>query len=91
MQRLQGDPYLTEYDGVTPGSHLSDVFYSIHSWRDGAETHVTRHRPGCLRKATKTEVYGHGRWRLARSSEPIDDQYTQSHVLDQLAITLYCM
>jgi len=91
MQRLQGDPYLTEYDGVTPGSHLSDVFYSIHSWRDGAETHVTRHRPGCLRKATKTEVYGHGRWRLARSSEPIDDQYTQPPVLDQLAITLYCM
>jgi hypothetical protein len=90
MQRLQGDAYLAPYDGATPGSSLADVFYSFHSWRDGAQTHVTRHRPGCYRKATKPEIYGHGRWRLTRSSEDIADQYTQDYILDQLAITLYC-
>jgi hypothetical protein len=91
MQRQQGDPYLAAYDGATPGTRLANVFYSFHSYRDGAATHVTKLRLGCWRKATKPEVYGHGRWRLARSSEPINDQYTQPPVLDQLAITLYCM
>jgi hypothetical protein len=91
MQRHQGDPYLAEFDGATPGTSLSNVFFSLHSQRSGAETHVTRQRAGCFRKATKEEVYGHGRWRLARSSEPINDQYTQPPVLDQLALTLYCM
>jgi hypothetical protein len=91
MQRQQGDPYLLPYDGATPGTRLANVFFSLHSYRDGAATHVTRHRVGCWRKATKEEVYGHGRWRLARSTEPINDQYTQPPVLDQLAITLYCM
>jgi hypothetical protein len=91
MQRLQGDPYLAPYDGATLGTRLANVFFSMHSHRDGAETHVTRRRFGCWRKASKAEVYGHGRWRLARSSEPINDQYTQPPVLDQLAITLYCM
>jgi hypothetical protein len=91
MQRLQGDPYLAEYDGSTPAKTLANVFFSLHSYRDGAATHVTRRRAGCWRRATVAEVYGHGRWRLARSSEPINDQYTQPPVLDQLAITLYCM
>jgi hypothetical protein len=67
----------SSYDGLAPGSRIADMFYSFHSWRDGAQTQVTRHRSGCFRKATKPEIYGHGRWRLAWSSEPINDQFTQ--------------
>jgi hypothetical protein len=47
MQRLQGDPYLAEYDGSTPAKGLANVFFSLHSYRDSAATHVTRHRVGC--------------------------------------------
>jgi len=91
MQRLQGDPYFAPFDGVLPGSRLSDVFFSFHTYRGGARTHVKQKRVGCFRKATKPEVYGHARWRLVRASEPIDAQYDHPSVLDQLAITLFCM
>jgi hypothetical protein len=91
MQRLQEDPYLAPYDGVLPGSRLSDEFNSMHMYRAGARSHVKEKRLGCVRKATKAETYGHGRWRVVRSSEPIDVQYDQTPVLDQLAITLFCM
>jgi hypothetical protein len=52
---------------------------------------VKQKRDGCIRKATDAETYGHGRWRLDRSSQPIDVQYYQPPVLDQLALTLFCM
>jgi hypothetical protein len=91
LQRLQGDPYLAPYDGVLPGSRLSDAFFSFHFYRIGGQSHVKQQRPGCMRKATKTETYNHGRWRLARSGQPIDSQYDQPPVLDQLAISLFCL
>jgi hypothetical protein len=91
LQRLQGDPYLAPYDGVLQGSRLSDVCYSYHVYRGGASTHVKQKRAGCIRKATPAEVYGHGRWRIARPAQPIDSQYHQPPVLDQLALTLFCM
>jgi hypothetical protein len=91
LQRLQGDPYLASYDGVLPGSRLSDVFYSFSAYRRGGRTHVKQKRVGCIRKATSEETYGHGRWRIARSSQPIDSQYDQPPILDQLAISLFSL
>jgi hypothetical protein len=91
LQRLQGDPYLGPYGGVLPGSRLSDAFFSYHAYRSGARTHVKKKRADCIRKATIEEVYGHGRWHLVRSSQPIDVQYDQPPVLDQLAITIFSM
>jgi hypothetical protein len=76
---------------VLPGSRLSDVFFSYHAYRGGGRTHVKQKRAGCIRKATNEETYGHGRWRFRRSDQPIDVQYDQPPVLDQLAITLFCM
>jgi hypothetical protein len=91
LQRLQGDPYLKPYDGVLPGSRLSDVFYSFQVYRRGGNSPVKQQRVGCIRKATKSETYGHARWRLARSGQPIDSQYDYPPVLDRLAISLFCM
>ena len=91
LQRLQGDPYLAPYDGVQPGSRLSDAFFSYHVYRAGGRSHVKQKRAGCIRKATPEETYGHGRWRIDRSSQPIDAQYDQPPVLDQLAITLFSL
>jgi hypothetical protein len=90
MLRLQGDPYLTSYDGSSESNSLGNVFYSLSCYRSGARTHVSRRRAGCLRAATAVEVYCHGRWRYKRSSLPIDQHYEQPSVLDRLAITLFC-
>jgi hypothetical protein len=91
LQGLQGHLYLAPYDWVLPGSRLSDAFYSYHAYRRGGRTHVKQKRAGCIRKATPEETYGHGRWRLARSGLPIDSQYDQPPVLDQLAISLFSL
>jgi hypothetical protein len=91
LQRLQGDPYLAPYDGVLQGSRLSDAFFSYHAYRGGGRSHVKQKRAGCIRKATDAEVYGQGRWRFPRSVLPIDSQYDHPPVLDQLALTLFCM
>jgi hypothetical protein len=89
-QRLNGDPYLREYDG-SPGKSLAEVFYSMHSYRRGARSHVSQRRPLCVRKATPEEVNEHGRWRRQRQSEPMAEQYRQWGLADRLAVTLLCM
>jgi hypothetical protein len=74
LKRFQGDPYLAPYDGVLPGSCLSDAFFSYHAYRGGGRAHVNQKRAGCIRKAHKDETCGHGRWRIGRSELPIDVQ-----------------
>ena len=37
-QRLEGDPYLTPYDGTTPGFSISHIFYSLYSYRQGGRS-----------------------------------------------------
>ena len=59
-QRLAGDPLLRMYDG-SPGNSLAETFYSMYSYRRGARTHVQRSKNGARRKATKMEVFEHGR------------------------------
>jgi hypothetical protein len=59
LQRLQWDPYLAPYDGVLPGSLLSDAFFSYHAYRGGGRTHVKQKRAGYIRKATPVESYDH--------------------------------
>jgi hypothetical protein len=62
IQRLQGDKHLKAFDN-SPGNSLADKFYSMHSYRSGARSHVSRKREGCSRKATQEEIDEHGRWR----------------------------
>jgi hypothetical protein len=92
-QRQAGDPYLKPFEG-SPGNTLESKFWSLHCYRRGARSHVSRggkfgrHR---LRRATKDEVYEHGRWRRRRSGEAIDKMYQSWPLRDRLKLTLYCM
>jgi hypothetical protein len=90
MQRKAGDSHLTQFDG-SPGNSLADMFWSLHSYRRGGRTHVSRCRPGCIRKATDQEVAEHGRWRASRSSMNMPTLYLEWPPLDRIAITLLCM
>lgn len=84
----KGDPYLRS---ATP---LPTLFWSLHSYRRGARSHVSRRRQAGLvttRKATPMEVYEHARWQRRRTSEPIDIMYQHWDVYDRIQLTLLCM
>ena len=92
-QHRAGDAMLTAFDD-TPGNTIETKFWSLHCFRRGARSQVSRggkfghHR---FRKALKSQVYEHGRWRRRRSSEEIDIIYIQWTVHQCIQITLYCM
>jgi hypothetical protein len=92
-QRLAGDAMLAAFDD-TPGNTMEAKFWSLHCFRRGARSQVSRggifglHR---FRKALKSQVYEHGRWRRRRSSEEIDIVYQAWTLLECIQITLYCM
>jgi hypothetical protein len=92
-QQLAGDAMLAAFDG-SPGNSLETKFWSLHCFRRGARSQVSRgglygrHR---FRKALKSQVYEHGRWRRRRSSEEIDIIYQSWTLLECIQITLYCM
>lgn len=92
-QRRDGDPYLTPFNGPSGSlNSLEAKFWSLHCFRRGARSHVSRggrfgkHR---LRKATRDQVYEHGRWHYRRSSEPIDVIYREWVPFDRIKLTLY--
>ena len=93
QQRLAGDAMLAAFDD-TPGNTVASKFWSLHCFRRGARSQVSRggkfghHR---FRKALKSQVYEHGRWRRRRSSEEIDIIYIQWTIHQCIQITLYCM
>jgi hypothetical protein len=89
-QRLSGEPTLRPYDG-SPGNTLMEKFWSMHSYRRGARSHVSRKRPGCVRKAFEREVTEHGRWRLRRSAMDMPTAYLEWNIPDRLILTLLCM
>lgn len=65
------------------------VQYSIA--RRGADGHVSRQHETHKRPAYQSEIYAHGRWRLKRSSQPIDKQYEEWPVAARINLTLLCM
>jgi hypothetical protein len=92
QQRREGDPYLLPFDGSTPTRLIPLLYYSMGCYRRGANSHVQRHRPGCVRKADPGEVINHGRWRSKnRGSEPMPVHYHEPTLEDLLYITLLCM
>ena len=89
-QRGLGDAMLQMCDD-TPGNTIPDKFWSMHMYRRGANSHVKRHRPGCVRAATTDEINEHGRWRARNTgSEGVATHYTDLPVEDRLYITLFC-
>lgn len=92
LQRSR-DPYLAPFT-TGLGNTLEDKFWSLHCFRRGARSHVSRggHFGNArLRRATPDEVYEHARWRRRRSGEAIDKLYQEWTVRDKLRITLLCM
>jgi hypothetical protein len=92
QQRLEGDPSLLPYDGVTPTRTIPLLFYSMGSYRCGTNSHVRRCRLLCVRRATPEEIGNHGRWRSRnRGREPMPVHYDEPSSEDLLYITLLCM
>lgn len=91
LQRLGGDPYLSAFTG-TPGNTICDKLWSLHMYRRGGNTQTRRHRPPCIRKATREERDEHGRWRRRHTgSEPMQLHYDAPPLEDRVYITLLCM
>lgn len=94
LEQLQqlGDAYLTPFTG--DGNSLADRFFSIHMYRRGGRSQSTRggsHHGYTFKKASKEQVYAHGRWRRRRGSEAIDVQYDQWTYADRIAISLFSL
>ena len=88
-QRRQGDPFLKAFDGSTPGNTIPEKIWSIHTYRRGARSHVSKRRAGMYRKASKDQVYEHARWKRRRSGEDIDVAYREWTLSDRIQLTLY--
>jgi hypothetical protein len=96
IQHLSGEPTLLAFS-TRPGHRIRDKVYSMHSWRRGGRSRVSRkprhnepNLPG-TRMATSTEVYEHGRWQVSASSENMPRRYNQWDLSDRVCITLFCM
>ena len=88
---LQHDPLLQTYAPHSP-EDLAKKFYSLHSYRRGGRTHVSKKRAGCIRKATTLEVSDHGRWRRRYETQSdMPTHYQETTLEDRLYITLLCM
>jgi hypothetical protein len=96
MQRLSGEPTLQAFS-MKPGHRLSDKIYSIHSWRRGGRSKVSRSprhnepKPKGVRRATPEEIYEHGRWALSQAGENMPRRYNQWDLADRIGLTLFCM
>ena len=63
LQYLNGDATLRHIN-ITSSHDIPYFFYSMHSYRRGSDTHCSRKREGCIRKAYRDEPIKHGRWRI---------------------------
>lgn len=88
--QARGDPHLRPFTN-TPGNRLEDKFWSMHSYRRGARSHVSKRRGPTHRKATETQVYEHARWTRKRSGEAVDIQYRDWTYADRVEITFLSM
>jgi hypothetical protein len=96
LQRTSGEPTLKAFTDQ-PGHRIRDKVYSMHSWRRAGRSRVSRKprhdepNPKGTRMASSTEVYEHGRWQVAASSENMPRRYNQWDLIDRIGITLFCM
>jgi hypothetical protein len=91
LQRAAGDKALLPFDD-TPGNTLLEKFWSMHSYRRGGRTRVSKKDESTIRrKATPEEVNEHGRWRRSRRTMDMPTLYLEWTVPQRLAITQFCM
>lgn len=87
LRRLQdaGDAYLSNVDSILT------AYWSLHSYRRGARTHVSNPPSGPYRRATTVETYEHARWRQRRgNTEDIDKVYQEWSIFNRIQLTLWC-
>jgi hypothetical protein len=72
------DPLLRAFDG-TPGNSILENIWSLHCYRRGARSHVSRGRRSVARyrRATEAQVYEHGRWCRQCGSGCVDIMYQE--------------
>ena len=90
LQQLQGDITLRH---INPNSqdNISKLFYGMHSYRRGGQSHCTKKRQGCKRAALPHEQVEHGRWRTRNTGkEDVATHYTELSVEDRVYLTLLC-
>ena len=64
-QRANCDPMLLPFDG-SPGNSIASPFWSLHCYRRGGRSHVSRGEVcggAKVTVASKTQVYEHGCWK----------------------------
>jgi hypothetical protein len=96
QMQQEGEPTLKVFN-FARGKRIRDKVYSMHSWRRGGRSRVSRMarhnepNPPGARMATSQEIYEHGRWRKNGRSEDMPSHYNQWDLADRLAISLLCM
>ena len=84
------DPLLTHLS-ISTNHGIEWYYYSLHSYRRGAQSHCLRQRPGCKRAALPHERIEHGRWRVKNQGmEDMPTHYTEASVEDRIYLTLLC-
>ena len=90
LQHLQNDPTLRHININSPHD-IPHHFYSLHSYRRGAETFCFRKRDCTVRAARPIEIEEHGRWRLKnRGREDMPTHYREPTIEDRIYLTLLC-
>ena len=91
IQQLHEKDALLRHLPITSDNDIKTLFYSLHSYRRGAESHCLRKRPGCHRAAYPHEKTQHGRWRIKNmGKEDMPTHYTEASVEDRVYLTLLC-
>jgi hypothetical protein len=96
VMRLSGEPTLRAFSNDI-GQRLEDKIVSMHSWRRGGRSRVSRPprhnepNPPGTRKAKKDEIYEHGRWAVKATAENMPRRYNQWDLMERISITLHCM
>ena len=90
LQRLEGDAVLRHIN-VTSSADIPYHFYSLHSYRRGAQGNLTRKREGCQRRALPHEPNDHARWRVRNTGqEDMPTHYREPSIEDRIYLTLLC-
>lgn len=89
QMRAEGDPFLQAFTATT-GNRIEDKYYSMGTYRRGGRSSCTKRNNGTL-KATDTEVYEHGRWKVKLSKENMPTRYNEFALDDRVNLTLLCM
>jgi hypothetical protein len=97
LMRKAGEPTLAPFNDA-PGRRIRDLIWSLHSWRRGGRSRVSRGarhnepNPPGTRRATSAEIYEHARWEVIQQhkSEDMAAHYNQWELIDRLALTFHC-